>query len=554
MNVRMDEFIVVTRAFLALQKSITNDVRPLDFSGIEHCMGEMKNMIPTLDDDSIFPINTRCNIVRNLKFLLEGAVTGLEFNSYVICKNKFMFNIFVATFPYTRKDNSEVIDVKLAFYIQDTHVLIASPFKCPGLTSKFGGFNDYVFCILETSWLDIDHSNKSAILDILDREVTNNGGRFGENLLELMDTMATDIHMQCEYFLKAHSHVQDNEYKVITEEDAEFQHLYSKYGDKMNSTIDDDILEATDFMPVIVTDNDVTKTMCAQHTYNGKLARLESRIIGCETYEDLTTSDTPSSTREVLVRCPNDESKPFIIKLPFNLIYIDYNVVMNISDDTTFPLLDKECSMAPSNYVPGAIEDVGIESDKGSTAKELFITLKQFGISKSSKMYEFLYPIIKLPSDLMKSALITVKSVFLTSNQIEKEESEIVKDKMLNDELDSTLDQLDTVMKTYVLAITTCMVLGNIFLGLLIWLITKSKVKKNKIKGLERTERRLVSKIRECETKLNYANQESDYKAVKSYTHRMDTYKMMLDKLREVKKESLGKEEKYTDTYKEYGD
>lgn len=553
MNVNMDEFIVAARASHILFTLTRNahNFKSIHNLGTTKTLSKLKSMIPISNIEAFWDTDSRLNIIKNLRFILEGAIPGMVISSFVLARvDHTLENGFMLTFPHKRSDNGEVVDVKLFVVITETDILLIAPFNCPGIGENHP--NQYVVSILDTHLLDIPHNNKVAILDILDKNTDSEGNTYGHNLLKVIDTMATDIHMQCEYFLKAHSHVQDSEYRVITKDSKEFEHIYKKYADSIDYAVDDDIA-ITDFMPIIVSEDEVNKTLCCEHKYNGLVGRIESRIIGCESYEDLNLS-TSNSTREALIRCP-EENVPKAIKLPYNVIYIGYNNIIKENEPNCFhALLSCEEPILDDAYIPGAISLPGVEGFDPSVAKELFISLKQFGISKTSKFAELCYPILKMPKDLAKSAIITIKSVYSASAKIEREESDRIKEKMLNDELDVTMDKVDNIFKKYMMLTALSFMLGGFFMGLIIWFILKGRVTKSKIKSYERVERRLVSVIREYETKISFANQESDYKSVKNLTRTMDTYKMMLDKLREVKKESLGKEEKYTDTYKEYQD
>lgn len=552
MNVNMDEFIVVSRSSHILFTLMNNGTKTRCINSDDDVqLSELKAMIPVFNTEAFWDTDSRLNIPRNLKFLLEGAIPGLVMSSFVLARvDHSLENIFTLNFPHTRRDNGEIVDVKLSVIITETDVLLIAPFNCPGLAEI--NTNPYLISILKTSLLDIDYANKVSILDILDRK-DNEGVSYGEKLLKVIDVMATDIHMQCEYFLKSHAHVQDSEYKVITREDKEFEHIYGKYKDAIEFNVDGDDISITDFMPIIITEDEVSRTLCADHKYNQLVGRVESRIFACEEYEDLNYS-TSNSTREVLIRCP-ENNVPRAIKLPYNIIYIGYNNIVKEDEPNCFhALLTVDAPILPESYIPGADVVAGVEGFDAETAKNLFSTLKQFGISKTSKFYELCYPILKMPKDIAKSAIITVKSVYSASAKIEREESERIKEKMLNDELDTITDRVDNIFKTYVMLVAISFMLGGFFVGLIVWFIMKGRVKTSKLKSFERVERRLISIIKEYETKISFANQESDYKSVKNLSRTMDTYKMMLDKLREVKKESLGKEEKYTDTYKEYQD
>lgn len=552
MNVRLNEFIVIARASHAFFKLENSDESFLDYDDILRPCSEFVPLIRHTESDIDRDLTSRnLNATMNLKFIFESIIPGLEFNSYVLSRtDKSMENIHMITFPHTRKDNNEVVDVKLAVIATETDVLLVSPFSCPTLAITYQGSNKFAISAFCANLLHKPSSNKEDILIPFIKVHENDKCTPEERLKSIIDIMATDIHMQCEYFLKVHSHVQEYEYKVITPESKEFEVLYSKYADDMNFTVDDSI-EMTDYMPIIVKDSDKPRTMVIDHTYNPNASRMESRMVGCESYEDLTTG-TENTKREVLVRCPEFDV-PKAIKLPYNMTYVNYNTIVLGSDiNQQHKLLDCECPIIDDRYVPGSMSIPAVESVSMDSAKELYTTLRQFGISKTSKLYEFIYPILKLPGDMFKSALITAKSIFKASAAIEREESERIKEKMLNDELDVVMDRMDNIFKSAVLAVSLSFVLGGFFVGMIAWLIFRGNLTKSKIKAYERTERRLVSKIREYETKIGYANQESDYKAVKDLTHRMDTYKMMLDKLREVKRESLGKEEKFTDTYKDY--
>lgn len=554
MNVRLNEFIVIARASHAFFKLENSDEHFLDYDDVLRPCSEFVPLIRHIEPEYGKDSDSKnLNAIMNLKFIFESIIPGLEFNSYVLSRtDKSMENIHMITFPHTRRDNNEVVDVKLAVIVTETDVLLVSPFSCPTLPTTYQGSNKFTISAFCTNLLHKPSSNKEDILMPFIKVHGNDVFTPEDRLKGIIDVMATDIHMQCEYFLKAHSHVQEYDFKVITPDSKEFEVLYGKYADDMNFTTDDSI-EVTDYMPIIVKDSENPKTMVIDHTYNADATRMESRLVGCESYDQLT-SCAENTKREVLIRCPEFDA-PKAIKLPYNMTYVNYNTVVignNIEDQ--HKLLDCECPMLDERYVPGSLPIPAVESVSMESAKELYTTLRQFGISKTSKMYEFIYPILKLPGDMFKSAIITARSIFKASAAIEREESERIKEKMLNDELDVVMDRMDNIFKSAVLAISLSFILGGFFVGMIAWLIFRGNLTKSKIKAYERTERRLVSKIREYETKIGYANQESDYKAVKDLTHRMDTYKMMLDKLREVKRESLGKDEKFTDTYKDYQD
>lgn len=546
MDVKLDEYLVLTRASHIYGILKDKNLKYLDGNDSEKYLKDTSFIIPDYQSkESYVPKADRLNITKNIKFCLEALVPGLELRSYVLCRDdNSMENIFIASFPHTRKDNGEIVDIKMGVIITNTSVLAITPFNAPDLTERFSSPNQYIIGLMEVADLNCEYSNKGNLLNYIE---TKKGEKTrGECILDKLDAIATSIHMQCEGFLKVHSNITELGFNAITSTSPEFEHIYGKYKDSLNPEIDD-IIPIQDFLPIIVTEDDVNKTLCRNSVASN--AGVESKIKAYEHYEDLTTAE-PNTIKEVLIRCP-ERTVPVAVKLLPYIYYTDYNTILiqNESGEKEAQLIDPRCPIVTFKEY----DTVGTEGMMDVLNPfQLLRSLKQFGISSGTKIYELLKPIVKLPKDMAMTVVKTVKSVFTASSKIEKEESEEIKEQMLNDELDVVMTKFDIIVKNTILFVALTFMLTSIFFGLIAWLLARNYIKETKVKGIERVERRLISTIQRYDTKIQYANQESDYESVDSLTHKRDTYKMMLDKLREVKREALGKEEKYTDTYKEY--
>ncbi|MGL5718538.1 MAG: hypothetical protein ACRCX2_36375 [Paraclostridium sp.] len=559
MNVRLDEFLVVSRASHIFRTMSKEKTEYLTSTGERGYVSELDLIIPTskhgvghmAQDKTIY------DMTRNFVFILESLIEGLEVKKYVLCRpDKTMEYVLVANFLHRRKDNNETVEVQLPFMFTQTDIVAISPFNAPDLVERFGLTNQYIIGAIPTADLyNLDGTNKMMLLEYLELKNVNDT-KNAEVILNKIDAIATSTHMQNEKFLKELSVVQSNSFNVITEESKEFEHLYSKYSSDMKTDIDD-IIKPTDFMPIIVNEGGANKAMIT------KVVATESKIInylvGIESFSEVNEL-TNSVVKEVLVRCP-EEIVPIAIKLPSDMFYVAYNTIIQEEDSLKrIALLEPNCPYIDEKYIPldnVEIETFGIEAEKmrqiaSSINEKLLVPFKKFGIVHGTRMYELIKPVTKLPVGMAKAMLGTAFGIFKSSSQLEKEESEKIQEEVLNDELDSSFTKMELILQKYALLIGMTVLFANFFVGLMFWFICKSKVEKIRVKSIERVERRLVSMIGQYDKKIEFATQESDYESVKKLTHIRDNYKAGLDKLREVKTDALGKPEKYTDTYSEY--
>ena len=561
MNVRLDEFLVLSRASYIFNMFSHNKVNYLNSNGEIQTVQDLDLVIPNSAHGVGNAVSSKSlfEMTKNFEFILGSLIEGLSINKYVLCrKDKTMEYIIVANFPHERKDNGEIIDVQIPFMFTQTDVVIVSPFNAPDMVERFKSPNEYIIGVMSTNVLiEMAGCAKAELLQYLTKFDGERDDKNASVIENVIDAVATSIQMRSEYFLKELQSVPETGYRVITEDSKEFERVYAKYG-KMIDPVTDDMVRPTDFTPILIKDGEVNKSLIAETSVTN--TQVVQKIIGIESFDEVLDL-TGVVNKEVLIRCP-EMNVPLAIKLPSTYYYVGYNTIVKETDVklTTFQLLSLDSAMVNADYIPIDIEDadsVGVESDKidniVNTANEKFlIPFKKFGIVKGTALYESFYPVLKMPVNVIKSTFSVAFGVIKANSKLEKEKSEEIKEQLLNDELDSTFVMIELFFAKFALLMGTAFILGNFWIALIVWVLLKNRNKKIYIKSIERVERQVVSKIREYEKKVEFATQESDYESVKKLTHIRDTYKAMLDKLREVKKDTLKKEEKFTDTYAEY--
>ena len=106
MNVRLDEFLILTRASyifnILKQKNTTfinSDGEPTPLTNLDLVVSKTPMQVTDL------PEVTLLNLYSNLEFIFQCCIEGVTLDKYLICRtDKTMENILILNFPHTRKD------------------------------------------------------------------------------------------------------------------------------------------------------------------------------------------------------------------------------------------------------------------------------------------------------------------------------------------------------------------------------------------------------------------------------------------------------------------
>ena len=548
MDIKLNEFMAISRASAILKSLKEKDCIYKDLLGSDKPVVELTELIKTTPNamsTSIYPEEDVISLTQKFEFLMEVLIPGVQINKFVLVnKDKTMSHIILMKFIHKRMDNLELVQTVIPIKLMTDEIVAVTPFNSPELNALTRMEDQYVAPLFNTLEIqELDYNNKSEIIGYLTEERE-------AYVMSVIDAIATSIHMQIEYVEKNFGALNNFGYRVVTKEEEEFN---STYGDYMKSDTIDSHINPIDYTPIMVSDENGVGFLKRVTKKRGNHVITEYAV--GESVPD--GSMTSAGLEELVVYCP-EKSAPVGIKLPNETYYWKYNTITMLDGDreVTDDLLTPHSPVIDEEYVPFSgmigMEGEKLDKFKGMVNAKLLIPFKKFGITKGTKLYEILLPLTKLPIDVAKSALSMSFNIFRTNNQIEKKETLELQEKLLNDELDSSTIKFKNMIGKYAVLVGAATIMGGWFFGIIVWLISRNRFAKIQLKSFERVEHRVVSYIQTEEQKLSFAKQESDYEAVKKIQLQIDAYKLMLNKLREAKKEVLGKKERYEDKSSEY--
>ena len=173
---------------------------------------------------------------------------------------------------------------------------------------------------------------------------------------------------------------------------------------------------------------------------------------------------------------------------------------------------------------------------------DILSTIKEFGIRTGSALYGILAPIVKLPKEMATTVFQFIRRTFLIKqNTTQKELTDELKVKALNDDLDVFTGKVERWLESGVIGLTSFFLCGNIIVGIVVWFIFNRIAKQSRAKAMEPLEHHINTIIQTVDMKIRFAESEGDTKKIEELMKYRGHLLLMKHKVEVYKKEITGK-------------
>lgn len=307
----------------------------------------------------------------------------------------------------------------------------------------------------------------------------------------------------------------------------------------------DEVIGKTDFMPIFISSK--TNVGPAAYIQDEGITKISS----INTYASDST-DSDRTVTGILTKENLSYGQIYVIELDDPYFYIGNCKVgeksMDGSVTTQEPLLNYVVVEGDELTEEEALHGIGTESVVSSVkqkASALATIAQKFGVKSGSLMYEGLRAFLKLPTDAAKWIFNTMMGTFKRGIDLEKAETLEMQEKLLNDEIDVTMERFRYLSQIHLRAIALSIILNSFALFPVAWLLMRSRTKKSKLKALDRLELKINGGIERLQKKINHAEERSDNESEDSLMKELQMYKLAQIKLIELKRDAY-KENKIT--------
>jgi len=173
---------------------------------------------------------------------------------------------------------------------------------------------------------------------------------------------------------------------------------------------------------------------------------------------------------------------------------------------------------------------------------DILSTIKEIGIRAGSTLYGILAPIVKLPKEMATTIFQFIRRTFLIKqNTTQKELTEELKIKALNDDLDIFTGKVERWLEAGTIGIASFFLCGNIIVGFLAWYIFNRMAKQSRARAMEPLEHHVNTIIQTVDMKIRFAESEGDTKKIEELMKYRGHLLLMKHKVENYKKEITGK-------------
>lgn len=569
--VELTEFIIASRANKIIRNSKLTDISYTGLNKAEYGFYNDTTQIKlnTLNDNSSYQLQKRLEDI--LYLIFPGTKCQRFIGVEDTIDDRYFYPITVATIFSNDKK------AFIPFFFGKETLFIISPFVRKEETSFIG--DKFVIPICKISEI-----NTETLLVNLDTEITkpcpdNENTIYGpaslaERFRIIIDELTDIISPICSAIQKAFPSFEYSvESEVISSKEKGYYRLYERFGMEAELMVDkdlgllenpQDIIADIDFLPIVLKNEEDDKTRYLTLTLLEKQDNESSRVIRNVRLEK--EINEPRSTDEIVSRITGnlDETKPKgvinellvlretgniypLISLDDSEFYSNKKIVFILNGEVvdTLPIEDiyELRKGYPEVKEVNKITDDGreyIHAEEG--VADILSTIKEIGIRAGSTLYGILAPIVKLPKEMATTIFQFIRRTFLIKqNTTQKELTEELKIKALNDDLDIFTGKVERWLEAGTIGIASFFLCGNIIVGFLAWYIFNKMAKQSRARAMEPLEHHVNTIIQTVDMKIRFAESEGDTKKIEELMKYRGHLLLMKHKVENYKKEITGK-------------
>lgn len=565
--VELTEFIIASRANKIIRNSKLTDISYTGLNKAEYGFYNDTTQIKlnTLNDNSSYQLQKRLEDI--LYLIFPGTKCQRFIGVEDTIDDRYFYPITVATIFSNYKK------AFIPFFFGKETLFIISPFVRKEETSFIG--DKFVIPICKISEIDTE-----TLLVNLDTEITkpcpdNEDSIYGpaplaERFRIIINELTDIISPICSAIQKAFPSFEYSvESEVISSKEKGYYRLYERFGMEAELMVDkdlgllenpQDIIADIDFLPIVLKNEEDDKTRYLTLTLLEKQDNESSRVI-----RNVRLAKEINEPRDTgMIGVSRDEAKPNgvinellvlretgniypLISLDDSEFYSNKKIVFILNGEVvdTLPIEDiyELRKGYPEVKEVNKITDDGreyIHAEEG--VADILSTIKEIGIRAGSTLYGILAPIVKLPKEMATTIFQFIRRTFLIKqNTTQKELTEELKIKALNDDLDIFTGKVERWLEAGTIGIASFFLCGNIIVGFLAWYIFNKMAKQSRARAMEPLEHHVNTIIQTVDMKIRFAESEGDTKKIEELMKYRGHLLLMKHKVENYKKEITGK-------------
>lgn len=551
---RLEDYIIAARAIQVIETAYETNML-INYTTDSQYICYQKNLLYTglLGVESI---EFYVEIQKTLENLFEFMFPGCALDRYISARKYYQ----KAQYPYLNQIPIFILNIpehglKLPLYISHEYVYFISPFGNDELKSN--SMNYYIYPLFRTSILmnaksyQDQYSSKNLGANLVNIDIPlvysyKKGTTFGENLKStLLDICGFPIKRQIELISNLSDGRSYYDQEVISTESSIYHDMMNRYNvEAVSDSEYDTLITPTDYLPIVVRTNiENHYAYLTTSSANNKFKNIND--IQIKPIEDRSKSqiDHPDSSK-VLLRSSLDRRQ--ICYLTDGIYMIPHNRLAVYQDEKLFGTINIDTYYENPEAINHSAGTEGLISD-------MFTSLKIGGIKITQSFKELIKLLMKFPIKTAKFLFKDIKNFFKRfDKELEKADSLEYREKVLNDELDQTVDLFKGWSRVIIFSTITFALMGNViflFLGLIFWRIDDTN---SRVRSINRQIKVFNDAIIRIDQKIDFAKQESRYEDVDALLKEKQMLTLGRRELLQLKKRNYAKadiknKEKYGD-------
>lgn len=427
----------------------------------------------------------------------------------------------------------------------NVNLLLTKPMGIYGMTSELLGYTS------DTSYVEMDLIEDTSRPGL----AQNNQLHIGDFIFHVVSTFASGIAKQDQVLSRSLAQESSGKLIELTKDSKIYTKIKRLYGtediDRVESNNSDPIICTTDYMPIYL-------------TYKKDESEVHGFAVLSENEDSDGNKKTVVSINGSMLGLGGDRNKISAIltkdntKFGMNYVvdlgdfyYVGDNKVILLTPDMTMsdPVnLFDEFAIPDNTPLTRLDEEIGTEAFDGlkkvfgmtgDALKGFWFVVRRFGIKQGSNFFILLGRLFSQIKGGVKWLVNTFMSTFKRGIDLEKAEALELQEKILNDELDEMTERFRMYGQVYFRSVALSIATGGFFAFPMVWLFSKARTKKAKVKAIERIERRIDDAIERLERKMNYAEERSENESVDSILREIQLYRAAKQKVLDFKRDSL---------------
>ena len=563
--VELTEFIIASRANKIIRNSKLTDISYTGLNKAEYGFYNDTTQIKlnTLSDNNSYQLQKRLEDILYLVF--PGTKCQRFIGVEDTIDDRYFYPITVATIF---SDNKKAY---IPFFFGKESLFIISPFVRKEETSFIG--DKFIIPLCKISEIDIEtplvNLDTKIVKPCPDNENTIYGTTsLAERFRIIISELVEIINPICTAIQKAFPSFEYSvESEVISSKEKGYYRLYEQYGMEAELMVDrdlgllenpGDIVSEIDFLPIVLKNEEtdesryLTLTLLEKEEVDNpriiRNVRLDKKIT--EPRGEIRSAEEKNNDNRVindlLVLRETGNIYP-LLALDNSEFYSNKKILFILNGEIIDTLPIEDIYELRQGYPE--VKEVNKITEDGreyihaeESIASIISTIKEIGIRAGSTLYGIVSPIVKLPKEMAVTVYQFIRRTFLIKqNTTQKELTDELKIKALNDDLDVFTGKVERWLESGVIGLTSFFLCGNIIVGVVVWFIFNRIAKNSRAKAMEPLEHHVNTIIQTVDMKIRFAEAEGDTKKIEELMKYRGHLLLMKHKVENYKKEITGK-------------